>query len=338
MKLRTLTLLWALLSLVIGVYVYNINQDIYTYTSPVGMQSWSLPVALWMILPMTLLFVLIFLGFLKTKAKEYFKEHHHKRDFELLIQQLFAQAAKKEFQGTFKTPYFSQISKILHRFSLNIEPHTTSSDSPEIDELIEAHSKIYAGEVVDLRRFSLPYDAPLNIQNQLNRLKSNDTRVAIEVLKRGNAPDSLKKAALLMLFKNGEEREFRRYQDSVAMDAAWARCLLDSYDGVRAKLNGEEIAKLGIAAAYTPQEYLNLAQKLKGVLEPDAWLKLFENIANHTDKAEESYLYTLLDLEMISAVQEHLSSHAAEDFKKVRAFLDLRKGAGANYPAEIFFF
>ncbi|MGP1579989.1 MAG: hypothetical protein ACTTH5_03065 [Wolinella sp.] len=337
MKIKTLTLIWALLSLIIGLYVYNINQDIYTYAPPLGTHSWSFPVAIWVILPMTLLFMLVLFGSLKAKIKEYLKSHHHKHDFELLIHQLFAQAAKKEFQGTFKTPYFSQISKILHRFSLDIEPHTALSDSPEIDGLIEAHSKIYAGEVVELKRFNLPYNAPLNIQNQLNRLKNNEPKIAGEILRKGDAPNSLKKAALLVLFKNSEEKEFRRYQNSVATDIAWARELLNVYDGTQ-KFSTEEIAQLGIAASYTPQEYLSLARKLKGMLEPDAWLKLFENIANRTDKAEESYLYALLNLEMISAVQERLNAHTMEDFKKVRAFLELRKVAGANYPAEIFFF
>lgn len=336
MKAKHYTLFWLLFSIAAGLYIYSFNSEIYTYTPPFGETSLSLPVAIWSLVPLFFFFVLSLCLILLGKAQSLWEEYHSKKDRELLLRQILAQASEKEFKGELKTHTFKSISKILRRFKLIAQPHTPLSDDEEIDSLIEASSKITQGEVVDLKRFHLPYTASLNLQNQLNRLKI-DPKSALEILKKTEAPDSLKKVALLSLFESGEEKEIRKYQNLIPLDKELAKALLGAYEAKRLKLGFDEIASLGEKAVFEARDYLGLAKELKGSLEPDSWLKLFEVLAEKHEAAEEAYLYVLLELEMIEVAKERLSAHSKEDFPKIRAFLELRK-SGFSYPAEIFFF
>lgn len=336
MKAKHYTLLWLLFSLGLGIYAHNLNPDVYTLTPPLLNSSLSLPVALWVIMPLFLFFIVSLVWLIASKTRGYLEARHQKRDYELLIQQILAQAMEKEFKGSFKTEKFAHLSQILRRFSLYAKPNTTLSDEESVDAFIEASYQIAQGELVDLKRFHLPYTAPLSLAKERLRLK-DDTKAAVEILKKGEAPDSLKKSALLAIFERGEEKEIRKFQNALPLDRELLLALLNAYKAKRITLSFEEIATLCEQARFEARDFLLLARELQGALTPDNWLRLFEVLQERIEAALEAYLYVLLELEMIEEAREKLGALGAQDLPKARAFLELRK-AGFSYPAEIFFF
>lgn len=98
----------------------------------------------------------------------------------------------------------------------------------------------------------------------------------------------------------------------------------------------QKLADLCKKAKFTPNDYVELAKRMKGFFNPDAWLKYFENLTSYDENADLGYFYVLCDLEMIAQVEQKLSNTQKEEFLNIKAFIDLRK-QGKNYPLELFF-
>ncbi|MGP1450877.1 MAG: hypothetical protein ACTTJS_07135 [Wolinella sp.] len=336
MKAKRFTIFWLLFSIATGLYVYSFNADSYTFNPPFSTTQVTLLVAIWILIPLAIFFLLSLALMTLGKFSCMLSEYHDKKDYELFLQQILFQGIGREFKAVFKTTRFRHLSGILRRFNLTPNTQSTLSNESEIDALIEASAKIKSGEVVELRRFHVEQNSALNIKNQLNRLK-NDPKSALEIVKKQDTPELLRHEAICELIKNGEEKEVRKYQKSIPIDREIVNTLIDSYKDKKISLTHEEIVNFTSEAGFMAKDYLDLARTLKGILEPDSWLKLFEMLADSSDIAEEAYLYVLIELEMIERANERLATCAKDDFLKVRALLELRK-IGSIYPAELFFF
>lgn len=318
-----------------AVCIYTLDSG--TYTPIQQSQSLNLPIAIWVAIIVLVFFILSLIFFLGEWIRGLLTKYHNNKDFEKIIHQIIEQNTKKNpLKETFKNHHFELISKILFRFDLKANLNSANSTYSKIDKLFEAYKEINNGIEQDMKKYDLSEDNEFFIKNMQNKIKK-DTRFALEVLKTTSNP-ALKKYAFIYVVQNCTNKEIQKALElSVTfLDKEMLKELFVAYSQNRATFEIDSITKLCKNVHYEEINYLRLAKESKTFLSPDMWLKIFEKLANNDENAEKAYLYTLIDLEMISQARERLSNHNKNDFLIIDAYLELKK-IGKNYPINPFF-
>ena len=68
---------------------------------------------------------------------------------------------------------------------------------------------------------------------------------------------------------------------------------------------------------------------------PDQRLKLFESISEKDEKGMDAYIYTLLDLEMLSLAASILENSQENEYSNFKAYMALRD-CNKNFSIELF--
>jgi hypothetical protein len=74
---------------------------------------------------------------------------------------------------------------------------------------------------------------------------------------------------------------------------------------------------------------------LKGDFEPENLIATFEALSNRFEKAEEAYIYVLLDLELIDRAKDILELSNENEFLKLKAYITLKE-SGEHYNVDLF--
>ncbi len=349
MKLRNLVILWIVLSLAVGLYTYTLTQESYTYVFTVFIPSFfaidshtgsaeialSFPIALWVVMPLTLFFIIVCLAIFVNKIRNKIQARWAKNDFFILIDQIHAQASGHHSFFHYKTDNIEKISRILQRFDITPNTNSVPSGVEKIDTFLNVYKALLDGESVDVRKLGVANDSPLVLLEKKNRFKK-DCVYTVNVLKKNTEPEEVKKVAFLALLEHFSEIDVFVYIDKIEVDKDIARALLQSTLLKKIHFNTQRITDFIHKAEYTQSDILHFTIKLKKILDPDAWLRFAEELADKNENAEETYLYVLADLEMISSLNDRLKHHAQNEFVHIRAFADLRE-SGKNYPLSAFF-
>lgn len=337
MRLRNLVIVWAIFSLAVVLYTHTLTTAEYRY--PLPFLLWGdeyeivLPVAVWVVLPLALFFVVVCLAILVGKIRNFLFSSRVKHDHTKLVEQIYAQAIGTHESLSFKNPQIDEIARILQRFELKPLPNTIPSGVEKIDSFLNAYKALSEGEVVDMRQFRVPNDSPLVAIERQNRLNKSP-QYALEILKRNSETNDAKQSALLALLQTTDD--VAPYISKVELNDAIARALLESILAKHLRFESSEAESFVQLAHYDAKQILEFMRKLKKLLTPDVWLAFAEQIANKNEEAELAYLYVLADLEMIERLKERLKHHTPEEFVAVRAFIELREN-GKNYPLQAFF-
>ncbi|MCI7047511.1 hypothetical protein [Helicobacter sp.] len=320
----------------LGLYVYTLTGESYTYQIPFSIHSIALPVAVWIIIPVVIFFIVV--AFLEVGGayRMWRKRTKYKNDYKILLAQIENQLLSREVP--FKQPTMNRYKKLailLNNLTFDIkEGAPIKSGEIKLDEIIETLGDLKRGEYVNLKKFSPGEKCPFLKQNILNEIRS-DEKFAMEVLRRQSYSNEFKQEALRKLLETGEFKDVRRFVGEVKFNKDLAGVVLGMCYAQKMNFSDEEVSKLCIDVGYSKEDYLHLAQKIKECYEPAKWLELFEFLANKDENAELAYFYVLLELEMIDEAKERLNSHPQNELLKIRAYLDL-KDLGKKYPLELF--
>ncbi|PAF43407.1 hypothetical protein [Helicobacter sp. 11S03491-1] len=321
----------------VAAYIYSIDTGSYTLSTPHQSQSLNLPIAVWVAIIILIFFVLSLIFFLGEWIRGMLIEYRNNRDFEKIIHQIFEQSTTKAFtKEVYKNHHLNLLSKILARFYLQANLDSPPSSYAKIDKLFDIYNQINQGNGQDIKKYNLSEDNEFFIKNTYNKIQK-DLKFALEVLKE-NFNIDLKKYAFIQIAQRGGDKEIQKALrlSEGFLDREMLKELFIAYSQNRATFTHADIAQMCKNVHYDENNYLRLAKESKPFLSPDAWLKLFEFIADGDENAEKSYLYVLLDLEIPDSVVERLSTHSKNEFLIVNAYLDLKK-IGKNYPIDIFF-
>ncbi|PAF50637.1 hypothetical protein [Helicobacter sp. 13S00477-4] len=321
----------------VGTYIYSLNSGTYPLQIPHQSESVNLPIAIWISIVILIFFILSMIFFLGEWIRGLLAKYHNNKDFEKITNQIIEQNTKKFFtKQNYRNHHYALLSKILSRFELKANLESQNSSYYKIDKLFNVYKQIEDGNEQDVKKYNLSEDNEFFIKNIQYKIQK-DIKFGIEILK-GTFNLALKKYAFTQITIKGNDREIQKALDFSInfLDKEMLKELFIAYSQNRTTLDRETIAKLCKKAGYGEINYLRLAKEAKPFLSPDMWLKHFEYIADNDENAEKSYLYVLLDLEMIDSVNERLSLHSKNDFLIINAYLDLKK-MGKNYPIDIFF-
>lgn len=321
--------------LFIGViYGYTFSLELGDYKVTILDISLLLPIALWIILPLVVLFIatvghILFYGLINA-----FKQRAVNKDKETMITLIKSSLLEKNPPKRFKTKAFRELSAVLTQFKLNVKDSTFSSSDAELNNLIANIQDIKAGKHVVDKSLKLNEMSELANQNLINKVNEQPD-FAVDVLKKVEnfAPNIVRQSFINVIDKKTMTTIKKLYKN-VKLDKELARMLFEK-DAANNEFgfNAEEISKIVKDLNYTTEDYLALARNYESILKPDQIIALFEKLSEEIDASTPAYLHVLFEYEMIDKVREIVDATPEGEFTSFKALLDL-KDAGKHYDLE----
>jgi hypothetical protein len=335
MGLKKYIVFGALLLIVMGVGVYSYTGDYYAMS--VAGVTIKLPVAVWVMLPAFLLYLMTIFHLLFYGTLNFTKLRTIKKDSERFVENAKKALLGKQLSGEgYKSEAFKLPGAILPL--LNIDPkrsahHRVYDDG--IQDILEAKQRIKDGEVIDLSKFNLLSDNALVLKNAENAL-AQDKTYATTILKKCDDKKLCQKAHLA-LAEFASLDEIKKYEVEPTKELFYRLV-----DRINAKENPIEMSDEDIISYigkldFTKEDFIQLAKKLKQKLNPDRLILLFEKLAHEfPHEAGDGYLYLLFELQMVDTAREYLENSSEEEYPVFKYLLFL-KDSKKNFDTDLFF-
>ena len=331
MKTRKFLVYCIIYIAVIAGLTYSLNSS--DFTLELLGQAVTLPVAVWVALPVAVLALLALLhiayhGYAFYRYKKWIKKDS----------QLYKDLAKETLLGfdsnkEFKTDAYKIASQVTRSISPWNEFKEMGVDDAELNNIIQTIKSIKNNEIIDLKKFKLAKDSKLNILNELNKIEQLPTYY-IDVLKSQEQNESLKKAAFDKLIKTASFSEIKKIDPELASQDIMT--IITRFVNDEIDLSSDEIFDLLNNAKVTKAQYDKAAIMLKNKLKPDAFIGIFEKLKSIHADADEAYVYALFELQMLDKVREAIEGSDPDEFKEIKVLLFLRDN-GKMVPSSLFF-
>ncbi|MSN96654.1 hypothetical protein F1B92_05655 [Campylobacter sp. FMV-PI01] len=315
---------------IVGIFVFLQNANSYTI-SFLGLNL-TLPVALWVILPLVLFVIFAIFHNSYVAFCVYKKNKALKND-----KALYDEFAKNALLGINKTKSFKtdtfDTAKSVAIFLSPLLKDEVDIKNKQIKDVIEILKLLESGEVVELRKYKITNNNPLFIKNELNKLNL-DPKYATEILKnKSEINDELSKKAFDVLLKNCSYFEIKKHNFKLTKFDAIK--LVDRYlSDETFEMTKEDFYSLILLCEFDTEQYIKLANSLKAKFSPDALIAMFNRLRSEKDEANEAYLYLLYEFGMIDALKEFINYNDGYDKFKILLFL---KDSGRSIPASYMF-
>ncbi len=324
-------------TLLLGLFVYSFEDA--KYTLNVLDVPITLPVAVWIVIPVLLLIAATVLHLIYYGTKQMVTLRRIKKDSQTFTQRAKEALLGKEVSSEYKSEVFKLPGAILPL--LNSDPNKAKKyriHNDDLQDIVDLKEQLERGEVVDLDPYGLKPNNPYMLQNYRNRLKS-DPQFAINVLNR--CDDEI---TCNLAFENfvtfGSYDDIKRYQKK------YSKKTLDvMLDRVGAKTNHLELSNTQIVDymkgidevdRYNSDELVDIIKKLRPKLSPDQLILLADKIAHEfPHRGGEAYLYTMFELQKLDDAREYLENAGEDEYPKFRYLLFL-KDQGRNFDIELF--
>ncbi len=334
MYFKRYTLASIVLMAAVGAFVhYMITKD--TFTLEVKSISVTLPIAVWIVIPMGILYLASIFHMIYYGFKGYLQKRRIERDIAKLSDALYWDILKAPRRHAYDDKEIRKIGIVLDLGCENFSAVDKNQCDERVKEALELIEAIERGEFVDMKKIALDKSNPYVIKNWLNFLKSEPER-AEEILRKPEAFDkAVVHEAMKTLVKNASQQQIEKYKDMIDIDILIY--LLDSM-----KERGEKRPRIGLdfidaildSLEPSEEDYLQIAQRLSKLYTPDGVLRFFERVVARDEKAFKGYIFVLIEFEMLDKANELLQDTARGEYLDFKAFLDLRK-AGKHYPMDL---
>ena len=333
MRLKRYIFLSLLLMLAVGGLIY-LKTDA-TYTVEILGIPVTLPIAVWAVLPMFLMFLASFFHMAYYSFINYMKLKRYKKDYDSLVKS-FAQALLREPKTQqYRTQEAKNLGHITDKSHLVPQSFRIDTKDERLKKPLEYVKDIQNGIYVEIEGFQLSPKNPLLVQNLQNRLKKEPTFSGVILKNCHEYPKELCQKALEVYMDFSDISKIKEYASVFTFESLLK--LIDKAAEKRESLHYQDLlyilqeSKMRLGQ----REYIELAKRIKEVMAPDDRLRFFELLKEKDERSEVGYLYTLLDLEMVDKAREFLETTNEEEFQNFKAYLDL-KDCGKNYSLELF--
>jgi len=319
---------------VVLVYGYVFSLELGDYKVTVLDISVNLPIAVWIILPLALLFIatlghILFYGLLGS-----LKQRAVQKDHENMVMFIKSNLLGKTFNKKFKTPGFKSLYNVLKQFELQLKDETFSSTDEELNKIVANIKDIHNGKFVDDKSVKFTEYSDISTENIINKVNEN-IDFAQDVLKKSeNYNINVVRQAFINVLEQKSMTTMKKLFKNIKLDKELAFRLFEK-DAKNPDfgLTNEEIVKIVKDLDLTTEEYLTLAKIYETELKPDEIIALFENLSNQIEKAIPAYLHVLFEYEMIDKVREIVEATPEDEYTAFKALLDL-KDAGKHYSLD----
>lgn len=318
-------------------YVYGFVTDASIGFQFVGIVLPTMPIAAWVAMAMSLLFVATIMHMLFAIVVEEIRLGKYDRDYAQLMT-AFADALlkKKGRSHLFRTDRYNKLGKIVDKTDMTPDSALMKLDEPKVAEVVELLEKLKAGQSVDLKKYNLLPSNVLVQQNAVNLYregKIDDIAVLAHADKYG---ESLCQEAYRHLIVEAPLYLIEKHQRFLHYDAMMI--LIRRINAPEHTLEIPDATLVEMIDALkdtTPIDVMRLARISAEHMLPEQRMRVFEKLSERNDIAMDGYLYTLFDLEMVDKARDLLATTGADEYHLFKAFADL-KTCKKHYDINIF--
>lgn len=318
---------------IVAILVFTQQSE--SYTLEIFGFSLALPVAAWIVVPLVLYMVLAIFHMVFHSFAFYRTKRAIAKDLSAYDAMSKEVLLGLESNKDFKTEFFKDPSDITKILSPWYDSTGIDVENDELREVIAVIEQVKNGEVADLRKYKLPKNNGLFLQNELNRLDA-EPEYAYEILKtKGVYSENITKKAYDVLLAKGSYEKIKAYK--IPSDIEGVNLLVDrTVSDASFEIGSEELFDLINNESFGEQDFISFAKKLKNHLAPEQYKAFFERLKNENSQGAEAYLYALYELGMIDELREQLGLADGDEFEKFKILLFLRDN-GKNVPASLIF-
>ncbi len=335
MHLKRYTFFSILLIALIGVVVYSQLETKYTFDI-LGIPV-TLPVAVWVIIPMVLLYFASLFHMAYYSFKGYLKGKKYKKDYETIIKSIFNAILREPKINSYKTAEFKNIGSITDRSNIILNEYNFDWKDDTLRKAVQYVKDIERGEYIDIKEIKFSPNNPIYIKNLENKMLEEPTYSGVILKKCNEFPKETCIKALKTFITYAEISKIKDFAKIFDKETLYELIDIAKNEERKLDLNVTDLIYIlqESKIKMDQKDYIDLAKTVKELFLPDERLKLFELLKNSDEKAESGYIYTLFDLEMIDKAKDELENSEDNDFLNFKAFLQLKE-CGRNYPLELF--
>jgi len=333
MKLGLYTFAALALIAIMGVVTYTINPNHYIIEM-MGI-NFNFPIAVWVILPMILLFLFTVGHMLFYGVRNYFKLKKWQRDTDTLEDALYWSLVNEPKEQKYAMSEVGSSASLLGKASLSVSDNIEGL-SPRLSKVVNIIQKIKNGEYIDLKeeKMAKVFHAgnPILIQNRLNCLESDEKFVEGVMKANADYSEVVQKEALEIFARKANFEQARKY--TKVFDVKNFLVMLNRVNSEdNLGLNKEVLSSFIEDLKLSCGDFIKIAEVTKKYFKPDENLALFNGYQKDNDKAQNAYLYLLFEYELMDQVGSFLEEQEENEFVKFRALYQL-KGETAKYKLE----
>ena len=332
MRLKKYILFSLILIVLVGGIIYTQTEQ--TYTFEIFGIPVTLPIAVWVVLPMFLMFLASFFHMSYYSFISYMKFKRYKKDYDTLVSSVVQSLWREPKQHNYKTKEARNLGSVTDASHIIPQHFKIASKDERIRKVLDALKDIQNGIYTELD-VELSSNNPILIKNIELRMQEEPTYSGVILKNCDNYPRKLCKKALETYMNYSDLVKLKEYAN--LFDLETLINLIKMSKEQKKEIHYSDILYIlqESKIAMNEQDYILLAKSVKDVLAPDERLKMFELLKERDEKSEGAYLYTLLDLEMIDKAKEFLETTNEEELQNFKAYLELKE-CGRNYPLELF--
>lgn len=311
MKIKLFVFASIVYMIVLGAFIFTINAE--NYTLNLGSYSLTLPIVIWFLLPVFVLFVVAFIhmsfyGFLRyLKYKHFFDDG---AEFESFANALLLQ---KPAKLNFKTQEFKHAAELAQ----SLKTHKKLPNTPKFNEIIDILNELNEGKGVNLKKFKLENDNPLVLQNEKNHIQNDLAYAYARIKNKKECEDENDELAFEAVLKNGTKEQILNLK--LPKNAAQSLTLIKRFENDSLELSPNEYESIVSSTNFDEKAYIQLAKMSVKKLNPDALLTIFKQLKNTHIEALRAYLFILADLSMFDELRLEIANDKKHfnDFKIV---------------------
>jgi len=272
MRLNKYIFFSIILMLLIGGFVYSQIDARYTFDL-FGIPI-TLPVAVWIVIPMFIMFLASFFHMAYYSFINFMVLKRYKKDYDILVKS-FANAIMREPKiHKYKSTEAKNLGHVTDHSHVIPQDFRIDTKDERLKKALDYVKDITNGIYVEIGDFSLSPQNPLMVQNIKNRLKEEPTYSGVVLKNCEKYPDELCKESLQVYMQFSDIGKIKEY--AKIFDFSMLLYLLDVKKGEEVGYQDLLYIIQQAPLKLSTKEYIELATKIKNLLAPDERLKLFE--------------------------------------------------------------
>jgi len=300
-----------------------------------GINLPALPIAVLVLFPVFVLYVASVLHMLYYSLRSFFKLRSYQKDYTMLVDMIMDELLNKDHHYHFKTEPYKLLAKVLENTSMSVDDDIELTENEKVNTILKMLSEVKTGKVVDLKKFNLNRENPIVIQNQKNRMLSMDLSAEDILSKSDKYTKDILEKAYVNYVSTAPMYAIEKYQEHMTKDALYIILARVNSEDHTLEVSNDSLIGLMNRLSLHKNDYLSISKELSIHMIPEQRMRLFETLAEQDEEAQEAYLYTLFDLEMIDTAKEFLETIGVDDAMKFRAYLALKE-SGHTFNINLF--
>jgi len=322
--------------LVLAVFGYSFSLKLGDYKVALFNHALTLPIAVWIVIPVLVLFILSTLHILFYGTKNYFTIKAITKDNESLTTLINKKLLNESSKLNFQNHNIKEVASIIEQLDIDITNSDFSSDNKIINKTIDQIFKINSGKYISTKELKLSNDNPLMIKNFKNRIEQ-DVEFALEVVQKNkNYPKIILKSAFTQVLKNKSITTIKKLLDTVPFDEEMVVALLkkDGEQDNKFAMSNDQILNIIKKVKLTNTQLIQVTKNYKTLMSPDQILKFLEDLSAQNEEYTLAYLYALAEYEMVDKMRDILDNSTATEFIPFKALVDLKDSGKNTYSLD----